>query len=300
MAVPLPEVERLSASVVRILAGNPGKVIPGTNTYLIGRGPQRLLIDTGEGRPSWQAAIRSVLTAENATIQQALITHWHTDHTYGIPDLLKICPGVKIYKNDPDDGQLEIRDGQVFKTEGATLTALHTPGHTTDHVAFLFEEENAMFTGDNVLGHGTAVFEELSTYLRSLEKMHKLSQGRAYPGHGAVIEDCKSKVTEYIQHRRQREDEVLRVLRLGTLDGAASPPAAAAARGKEVSPDRTSGLWTPIELVKAIYRAVPEELHLPASNGVIQVLMKLEQEGKVTHELQSGRWGIARSERPAL
>ena len=64
-------------------------------------------------------------------------------------DLSKLCPEAKIYKHDPDEGEEDIRDGQVFKVEGATLTAFHTPGHTTDHMAFVFEEENAMFTGDS-------------------------------------------------------------------------------------------------------------------------------------------------------
>ena len=127
--------------------------IPGTNTYLVGQGAERILIDTGEGRPSWQVALRSVLATEGATIKQALLTHWHHDHADGVPDLLKICPDVKIYKNQPKGNELDIEDGQEFTVEGATLRAFHTPGHTTDHMVFIFEEENAMFTGDSEFSH---------------------------------------------------------------------------------------------------------------------------------------------------
>jgi endoribonuclease LACTB2 len=93
--------------------------------------------------------LKRVLEEENATVHQALITHWHHDHTKGIPDLLKICPGATVYKHMPDSGQSDIADGQVFSTEGATLRAFYTPGHTEDHMAFIFEEEDAIFTGDS-------------------------------------------------------------------------------------------------------------------------------------------------------
>ncbi|KAM5438672.1 hypothetical protein McanMca71_002359 [Microsporum canis] len=280
--VPLAEVERLSASVIRILGGNPGKfTLQGTNTYLLGRGAKRLLIDTGEGKPSWSVALQQTLTSERATVSHALLTHWHHDHVGGVRDLRRICPDVQVYKHDPEqgEGQGGIEDGQVFSVVGATVKALHTPGHTKDHIAFLMEEEEAMFTGDNVLGHGTAVFEELKTYMSSLEKMggHASANGRGYPGHGAVIENCKSKIAEYIRHRQQREDEILRVLKDGSLDS--SHPG-----------DTKPSGWTPIELVKVIYAAVPESLHLPASHGVIQVLGKLEDEGRVSQSQQSGRW----------
>ncbi|KAL4892680.1 beta-lactamase-like protein [Aspergillus ambiguus] len=287
--VPLPEVERLSASVVRILGGNPGKfTLQGTNTYLIGRGQQRILLDTGEGKPSWAANLKNVLSEEKATVHQALLTHWHGDHVRGLDDLVKICPQVTIYKNQPDEGQNGIEDGQVFHVEGATLTAFHTPGHTVDHMAFILEEEDAMFTGDNVLGHGTAVFEDLTVYLNSLQRMQNRVSGRGYPGHGAVIENATVKIGEYIQHRQQREDEVIRVLRYGKLDVSAG----------EASPERKAS-WSPIELVKVIYRNVPENLHLPASYGVVKVLTKLEEEGKVVHDEASGRWRLETG-KPAL
>lgn len=185
--VPLPEVERLSASVIRILGGNPGKVrycdsipfgqqvgltstyslpckvcvsiqtrtshshlsVTGTNTYLIGRGHQRILIDTGEGRPTWAERLQSVLSEEKATVHQALLTHWHGDHVKGVDDLLRICPQATVFKHRPDTGHQDIHDGQVFSVEGATLTACHTPGHTVDHMTFVLEEEDAIFTGDS-------------------------------------------------------------------------------------------------------------------------------------------------------
>lgn len=134
-------------------------------------------------------------------------------------------------------------------------------------------------TSTDVLGHGTAVFEDLKVYLSSLHRMLNRVQGRGYPGHGAVLENTNSRITEYIKHRQQREDEVLRVLRYGTLD---------------VMQGESSGelkrAWTPLELVKVIYRDVPENLHLPASYGVVQVLMKLEDEGRTVHEEESGGW----------
>ncbi|KAI0474261.1 metallo-beta-lactamase superfamily protein [Xylaria cf. heliscus] len=273
--VHLPEVERLSPACIRILGGNPGKFqLQGTNTYLVGTGARRLLIDTGEGKPSWQAALERVLAEEKATVQAALLTHWHHDHTQGVPQLLQLVPDAAVYKCAPAAGQLDIADGQVFAVDGATLTAVHTPGHTTDHMAFVLREEDALFTGDNVLGHGTAVFEDLGIYLSSLAKMETLVSGRAYPGHGAVLPQARAKIAEYISHRQQRELQVI-----ATLGSAKDPPSAAAAA------------WDPMELVKVIYRDVPEELHVPASHGVVLILKKLLEEDKVVLE-QGDRWRL--------
>ncbi|KAI4861250.1 Metallo-hydrolase/oxidoreductase [Hypoxylon rubiginosum] len=261
--VHLPEVERLSPACIRILGGNPSKfTLQGTNTYLVGTGPNRLLIDTGEGKPSWIDALKRTLDEEKATVQSALITHWHHDHTGGIGQLLEHSPKTAVYKYEPADGQLAISEGQKFEVQGATLTALHTPGHTTDHIVFVIQEEDALFTGDNVLGQGTAVFEDLGTYLKSIAKMENLVSGRGYPGHGPVLPQARTTIAEYISHRHQREQQVLQTL--------------ASAEDTDT--------WTPMGLVKIIYRDVPESLHVAAANGVVQILRKLRDEDKVVLE----------------
>ena len=210
----LPNIQRLSPRVVRVLGGNPGKfTLQGTNTYLVGQGSKRTLIDTGEGRPVWAESLKKALSDEGASIERIILTHWHPDHVGGVRDALKLCGDAEIFKSQIDTkqgspaqgiiyaestqpSQQDIENGQVFKAEGATLKAFHCPGHTVDHMALVLEEEDAMFTGDNVLGHGTAVFEDLSAYMDSLDRMQHQFAGRAYPGHGAIIEDGKTKIQE--------------------------------------------------------------------------------------------------------
>lgn len=251
----------------------------------MGTGPKRILIDTAEGRDSWSSALEEVLIQEDATVDQALISHWHHDHVGGISQLKKCCPEVRIYKNKPDTGQLSIEDGQIFKVKGATLRSVYCPGHTEDHMAMVLEEEDAMFTGDNVLGHGTAVFENLAKYLVSLEKMRFEFTGRAYPGHGQLIQDGGSKILEYIRHRQQREEQVIHVL------SSTKPPVIIGAGSDE------SDLWESMEIVKIIYKDVPESLHIPANGGVVQILHKLAEDGRVV-QASGGYWKI--KSRPVL
>lgn len=275
--VAMPAVERLSPAVIRILGGNPGKfTLQGTNTYLLGTGQQRILIDTGEGKSVWLSSLRSILEQENAVVETALITHWHRDHVGGVGDLLKLSPQTRVYKHDPGAGQENISEGQRFQVEGATLAAAHTPGHTKDHFVFLLAEEDAMFTADNVLGHGTAVFEDLAQYLASLKRMEGMFRGRAYPGHGPVIENGRGKIAEYIAHRKQRERQVLDVMRSKTDD-----------KGDLRA-------WQPMEIVKAIYSEVPESLHVAACGGVLQVLGKLREDGTAA-DRGDGAWRLLQS-----
>jgi ribonuclease/clavin/mitogillin len=278
--------------------------MPGSNTYLIGRGSSRILLDTGQGFPAWKENLSSALKAQSATVSTCLLSHWHHDHIGGLADFLELCPEAKVYKNrpslDPDgilkvDNVLDIEDGQTFSigegNDRFAIKALHCPGHTADHMAFTVTEssggeEGAMFTGDNVLGHGTAVFENLAAYLNSLHLMSDSigSGARAYPAHGAVLENGKATIDMYIKHRQQREEEALRVLRTGRVDEVNKEKPGVEIRARE---------WGSMEMVKIIYKDVPENLHGPAEGGLLQVLRKLEGEGKV-EKSDSGKWQLGK------
>ncbi|KAI5288351.1 hypothetical protein KEM54_005273 [Ascosphaera aggregata] len=251
---------------------------------------RRLLIDTGQGLPAWSRALKSILAQEKATISSAFITHWHHDHISGISDLKKTCPGVRIFKHDPDkdddgnnndDGELfPIEDGDVFQSEGVTLEAIYSPGHTIDHMSFWLKEENSMFTGDSVLGQGTSVFEELGPYLSSLKKLQKKGAIRGYPGHGPVIENPDSKISEYLDHRKKREDQILQLL-------------------QSMNHRMNDSLWSPRDLAEDIYSMIPKEVMLSAVNGIVQVLMKLEDEGRAVRMKNTGLWKVPKA-RPTL
>ncbi|KAK3315162.1 beta-lactamase-like protein [Apodospora peruviana] len=223
----LKDVEQLSPRVIRILGQNPGKMtMQGTNTYIVGTGPKRLIIDTGQGMPAWADLVSSTLAMSSASLSHVLLTHWHGDHVGGVPDLVRRYPhllqgesgggdgGPMIYKHSPRDLQQEqpIADGQVFCVEGATIRAVHSPGHSHDHMCFVLEEEGAMFTGDNVLGHGTGFYEHLGTWMATLRAMRAHDCRVGYPAHGVVIADLPSKIAGELAQKERRERHVLQTL----------------------------------------------------------------------------------------
>ncbi|KAF2997725.1 hypothetical protein E8E14_001356 [Neopestalotiopsis sp. 37M] len=198
---PLPDVEQISPRVIRVLGQNPGEfTLQGTNTYIVGTGRSRLIIDTGQGSPQWIENVVSLLGSMGVILSHVLLTHWHGDHTGGVADLMKSYPHLTtaIYKNSPARDQNNIIDGQPFSVEGATVRALHTPGHAHDHMCFVLEEENAMFTGDNILGHGTTAVEELGPIMSSWRRMLTQNCERGYPGHGQLIHNLNHKITEQL------------------------------------------------------------------------------------------------------
>ena len=152
------------------------------------------------------------LEDHDISISHVLLTHWHKDHTGGVADLLAHDSNITVYKHMPDPGQLDIVNGQRFQTPGATLRAVLTPGHSVDHMCFLLEEEDVLFTGDNVLGHGYSVAEDLEAYTSSLRLMASLKCAIGYPGHGQVITNLPQTIAKYLAQRVSREKQVHAVL----------------------------------------------------------------------------------------
>jgi ribonuclease/clavin/mitogillin len=279
----LPDIDVWSERVVVALGQNPGVFTgPGTNTYLIGTGSRRILLDTGEGRPEYLDVLERACARAGVTgLQEIVLTHGHPDHMGGVPGVLERFGPLKVSKlgwpgNDEAYGVelTPIGDGSRLSTPGATLRAVHAPGHAQDHLCFVLEEEGALFSGDNVLGVGTTVIParggDLLDYLASLERLLAESPGAIYPAHGPRIADGKAKILEYIAHRREREAQILAVL--------------------------AQGITQIPEMVRRIYAGYPETLFPAASMSVASHLRKLEREGRVARDgedLFAARWSPA-------
>lgn len=197
-----------------------------------------------------------------------------------MPDLLRLYPRLSdsIYKHTPAKDQQPIADGQIFRVEGATVRAVHAPGHSHDHMCFVLEEENAMFTGDNVLGHGSAAVEILPTWMQSLRVMQSHGCAVGYPAHGAVVRNLPAKITLELQVKERREERVLKALARVRLDQRGAAPSA-------------KGSVTVRQLVTVMYgeqmdQQVREKAIEPFTD---EVLRKLAGDGKVAFELKAGQ-----------
>lgn len=215
-----------------------------------------------------------------------LLTHWHGDHTGGVPDLLRLYPHLEnsIYKNQPSKTQQPIEDGQIFKVEGATVRAVHTPGHSDDHMCFIVEEDNAICTGDNILGHGTTAVEQLSTWMDSLRVIKSHNCAIGYPAHGVVIKDLPAKIAMELGSKMRREKQVLQA-----LNKIKKTEAAAGGNLK-----RSNSAVTLSQLVTTMHgdRLDPQVRKMAVEPFMEEVLTKLAQDGKVAFQIRGGekRW----------
>jgi len=253
---------RLSPLVRVVLAPNPSPyTLEGTNTYLIGeRDP--IVLDPG---PNDDGHLERVLE-EAGTPSIVLLSHRHPDHAEGAERFADMARApLAAYASNGSSvcaTAAAIEDGQRISADGATLNALYTPGHASDHLSFLLTEEQTMFTGDHVLGRGTTVIAypdgDMAAYLVSLDRARAAKPRRLYPGHGPVVEDPDPLLAYYKEHRLERERQVLDAIDAGDA--------------------------TIQEIVARIYADYDKALHGPAAMSVLAHLQKLHNEGVVREE----------------
>jgi len=193
-----------------LLADNPGLLtLEGTNTWAL-RGPgsdEFVIVDPGPDDDEHISRIAAL-----GRIPLVLITHRHTDHTDGIDKLVELT-GATV--RAVGSGFLrglggELVDGEVIDAAGLTIKVLATPGHTADSLSFLLED--AVLTGDTVLGRGTTVIDKedgnLADYLDSLRRLRGLGRLRVLPGHGPDLADLEAVAYGYLTHRHERLEQV--------------------------------------------------------------------------------------------
>jgi glyoxylase-like metal-dependent hydrolase (beta-lactamase superfamily II) len=284
-------VDEVGPSIRRVIAENPSKfTYHGTGTYIVGRGDV-VVIDPGPVLDSHRDALAAALAGER--VRAVLVTHCHADHsplaawlsaetgapTYaygphppadpeldddgdGDGDDDEITDGVKVEEAidrafTPDH---QVADGEVVVDgPGLTLSAVHTPGHTSNHLCFAFTDERVLFTGDHVMGWSTTVVSppdgDMAAYIASLEKVAARDDLVMWPTHGPARPDGQEYVRALVEHRLERERQILEQLR--------------------------AGRHTIADIVEQLYADVRPELHKAAGRSVLAHMVKLVDQGDV-------------------
>jgi glyoxylase-like metal-dependent hydrolase (beta-lactamase superfamily II) len=274
-AAPYEEVLTVAPRLRRLLARNAGPfTFRGTGVFIVGEG-HVAVIDPGPDDPDHLEALKRAL--RNETVTHILVTHTHRDHSPA-SRALKQWTGAAIYGFGPhgsgkaEEGILveeggdqefnpdvELRDGDVIEGRDFSFECVHTPGHTSNHICYALKEERALFSGDHVMGWSTTVVAppdgDMTQYLDSLKKLLLRDDVVYWPTHGGPIRDPKLFVQAYLDHRYEREAQILSGLR----DGCSTIP----------------------QLVERIYAGLDPSLRAAAGMSVLAHLRKLMEEGGV-------------------
>lgn len=271
----------MSALVSRVLCENPSPyTYTGTGTYIIGNATDAVIIDPGPDMLSHGEALLTAL--EGRHLKYILVTHTHQDHS-PLSGWLKEKTGATVYGFGPHgagrrgglvgeeveagaDKQFApdetLRDGDMLSGDGWTIKAVHTPGHTANHLCFLLQEENTLFVGDHIMGWATTVISppdgDMKDYIESLRKVGALEPAALAPTHGPWVNKPKPFIRGIITHRKMREGQILEHLK--------------------------NGSETINELVSHMYKSVDKRLHPAAARSVLAHLIAMTDDGRVNCE----------------
>ena len=278
-AMPLPpqpwptgEIEQLEPLVRRVLAPNASPfTYTGTQTYLVGGDEGLAVIDPGPADPAHLDALARAIG--HAPVLTIACTHTHRDHSPAAAPLAERtgapvvgCAALVLESDEPRaDAPFDqdyspdrvLGDGERLTGPNWALTAVATPGHTSNHLCFALEESGALFTGDHVMGWSTTVVAppdgDMAAYMASLARLQERDDRVYYPAHGPAVRNTRQLVRGMIGHRRQRERQILKLL--------GQRPQAIA------------------ELVPQMYKGVDERLWPAAALSVKAHLLDLERRG---------------------
>jgi len=263
-------IQRITASNESIFTG------PGTNTYLIGK-DDLTLVDPG---PKINEHIQKLTELGGGKIKRILVTHTHRDHSPAAKVLgEKLDVPLMGRLLDRDDGLQDktfkpdyiIKHGDLIKTNEYTIEAIHTPGHASNHLCYLIQEEKVLLTGDHIMNGSTVVIAHpdgsMKDYLSSLELLREYNFNKIGPGHGDFLENPMAVVDWIIDHRLERESKV--ISKLKSFQAVASQ-----------------------ELVKSVYDDVDQKLHPIAIWSLEAHLYKLLDDGLVNFDPNNKTWSF--------
>ncbi len=275
---PIPgQLTQLLNNVYRLCANNPSMMTgPGTNTYIYGKN-ELAIFDAG---PKLESHINNILAAQGtlgAPITRIFSSHTHSDHSPAVAALKSALPAAEVIGLVAPAGQdyedltfvpdVQPEDDQRFEHDGASVQAIHTPGHVANHICFLIEEHGFLTTGDHLMNGSTVVIippkGSMKDYIESLEKLSHHSIQQMGPGHGAVIANPQEVVSWTIKHRLEREAKV--------ADALKSNPG-----------------FSPAQLVPTVYADVPTHLHPIAELSLHAHLIKLKMDNRAVET--QGSW----------
>ncbi|MFK7913919.1 MAG: MBL fold metallo-hydrolase [Pseudomonadales bacterium] len=268
-------VDSVGPGIRRVIANNPSPfTFAGTGTYILGTG-KVAVIDPG---PADEAHIQAILDATNGeTISHILVTHTHMDHSPGCA-LLRRHTDAKTYAYGPhgagkaeegvpveEGGDMEFEpdvrvvDGQIIEGDDWSVECVYTPGHTSNHMCFALREARALFTGDHVMGWSTSIISppdgDMAAYMASLDKLLERDDAVYWPTHGPCIEQTKVHIQAFIDHRKEREQQIL-----GCID---------------------DGVGVIGDMVPLMYAGTPEFMYPAAARSVFAAIEYLLQRGEL-------------------
>lgn len=274
---PTGQTEQLDPLIKRVLAPNPSPyTYTGTQSYIIGQSDGVAVIDPGPDDPDHVDALLAAIG--EAQVSAIVCTHTHRDHSPAAAPLAQHtgapvigCAPLVLNSDHPRADEAfdqtyaptrVLEDGEALEGPGWTLTALATPGHTSNHLCFALEETGALFSGDHVMGWSTSVVippdGDMGDYVTSLEKMLTREDAVYHSAHGAQIDKPQRLVRSMIGHRRQREAQILRL-----LEEAARPVA---------------------EFIPSMYKGLDPRLIPAAELSVTAHLFELEKHGQAARD----------------